>query len=154
LAVVGCVSKYEDTTSDWNTFQLGEECYTVGHGDVKFNVPGMLPGISCKCTDLKLVRRIVLKAGQSPEALSCPGRHYVAEQTLPVVTVKAPADNYVPAAGQALSGAFIGAGLGAGLAAQQAAHMTQSVGGGGFGPNYISTYNAGAGAIPGLPNGR
>jgi len=68
--------------------------------------------------------------------------------------VHAMADNYVPAIGQAISGAFIGAGVGAGLASQQAARMTQSVGGGGFGPNYISTFNGGAGAIPGLPNGR
>jgi hypothetical protein len=130
LLLSACASHYEGTHSDWEVFQVGQMCYQQGHGELKFNVPGQLPADKCRCDQLILTKRIVVKAGQSPEALACPVSQTVESyqtQHVGVVTVKAPADNYVPAAGHALSGLFLGTGLGYGLVHQNANRMTQSV---------------------------
>jgi hypothetical protein len=130
LLLGGCATKYEGTTSDFETFQVGTMCYTVGHGEMKFNAPSPMPWQSCRCDQRILVKRIVVKAGQSPEAVACPSEEskesYQTHQMEPM-QVKAMADNYVPAAGQALSGAFIGTGIGYGLVNQNVSRMTQSV---------------------------
>lgn len=130
LLLGACATKYEGVTSDFETFQVGKQCYTVGHGEMKFNTPTPMPWQTCRCDQLILVKRIVVKAGQSPENLSCPGEEskesYQTRQEEPM-QVKAMADNYVRAAGDVLSGAFLGTGFGYGMANQQASRMTQSV---------------------------
>jgi hypothetical protein len=129
LFLSACASHYEGTHSDWEVFQVGQMCYQQGHGELKFNVPGQLPADKCRCDQLILTKRIVVKAGQSPEALACPVSQTVESyqtQHVGVVTVKAPADNYVAMLGHALEGAFLGAGFGV-LATQSPARVSQTV---------------------------
>lgn len=129
LLLGACATKYEGVTSDFETFQVGPMCFTEGHGEMKFNAPTSLQALSCRCDQLVLTKRIVIKAGQSPEVLSCPSindkESYVTQRMEPV-TVHPMADNYVAAVGHALEGAFVGAGIGV-LATANAPRMLQTV---------------------------
>lgn len=139
LGLSGCVSNYESIHSDFHTIQNGEKCYTVANDERKFNAPTMAaPPQECDCEDLKPVKRLVVKAGESPEVMSCPAK---AKTIYHVNYAASLASVYVPAIGQAA----IGAGIGLGLAYQNVGRMTQSVTGGTV---YASTLNGTA--IPGL----
>lgn len=118
--LAGCVTRIEPINSNFGTVQNGRKCYTVADGDGRFNSPTFqAPPQECDCRDLVPVKRLVVKAGQSPEVMSCPMDAHTVQSTYAPST----ASIYIPAAGQAA----IGAGIGAGLAASQAARMTQSV---------------------------
>lgn len=160
MLATGCVTKYDDIVADFHTIQNGEQCTTVAFDQRKFNAETIeVQAISCPCDKLKPTKRLVMKAGESPEVMSCPapppqqyaqdlstqmleptGDGYTVrrvQKAMPNYSYFIPsgqlhhqrslASMYVPATGQALSGAFIGAGVGAGLASQQAARLTQSV---------------------------
>lgn len=132
VMVTGCVTKYDDIVSDFHTIQVGPICTTVGHDQRKFNAETKEPdALTCRCDQLISVKRLVVKAGDSPEAWSCPAPvHQQMYQTSMVPSVqiyraKSLASTYVPAIGEA---AGLGA-IGGGIAAAQAARITQSVAG-------------------------
>lgn len=130
VMISGCVTKYDDVVSDWHTIQVGPRCTTVGQDQVKFNAETREPdGLSCRCDQLIMVKRLVVKAGQSPEALSCPDRvspEMYQTTIVPSVQIyhaKSLASTYVPAAGEMLGFTAVGVGI----AKAQAARFTQSV---------------------------
>lgn len=152
LLVSGCVTKYDDIVSDFHTIQNSNQCTTVAFDQRKFNAETVEPpAISCPCDELKPVKRLVVKAGQSPEVMACLApvpqvdsmvSHYESVgdgYTIRLVDTKknhshfipsghlhhqaSLASTYVPAIGSAAAGGAIGGGI----AAAQAARMTQSV---------------------------
>lgn len=152
LLVSGCVTKYDDIVSDFHTIQNSNQCTTVAFDQRKFNAETVEPpAISCPCDELKPVKRLVVKAGQSPEVMAClaplPQSESVVSHYEPVgdgytarlVDTKknhssfipsghlhhqaSLASTYVPAIGNAAAGGAIGGGI----AAAQAARFTQSV---------------------------
>ena len=130
--LAGCVTKYDDIVSDFHTIQVGPICTTVGHDQRKFNAETKEPdALTCRCDQLISVKRLVVKAGDSPEAWSCPAPvHQQMYQTSIVPSVqiyraKSLASTYVPAIGEAVG---LGA-IGGGIAAAQASRITQSVAG-------------------------
>ena len=131
LLVSGCVTKYDDIVSDFHTIQVGPICTTVGHDQRKFNAETKEPdALTCRCDQLISVKRLVVKAGDSPEAWSCPAPvHEQMYQTSIVPSVqiyraRSLASTYVPAVGEMLG---LGA-VGAGLAKMQATRITQTAG--------------------------
>lgn len=154
LLVSGCVTKYDDIVSDFHTIQNSNQCTTVAFDQRKFNAETVEPAaISCPCDELKPVRRLVVKAGQSPEVMACLAP---VQQSNPLTTRYEPmgdgytvrlveespknrsyfipsghlhhqaslASTYVPAIGNAAAGGAIGGGI----AAAQAARITQTAG--------------------------
>ena len=154
LLVSGCVTKYDDIVSDFHTIQNSNQCTTVAFDQRKFNAETVEPpAISCPCDELKPVRRLVVKAGQSPEVMACLAP---VPQSNPLTTRYEPmgdgytvrllddtsknrsyfipsgqlhhqaslASTYVPAIGNAAAGGAIGGGI----AAAQAARITQNAG--------------------------
>ena len=154
LLVSGCVTKYDDIVSDFHTIQNSNQCTTVAFDQRKFNAETVEPpAISCPCDELKPVRRLVVKSGQSPEVMACLAP---VQQSNPLTTRYEPmgdgytvrllddtsknrsyfipsgqlhhqaslASTYVPAIGNAAAGGAIGGGI----AAAQAARITQNAG--------------------------
>ena len=154
LVVSGCVTKYDDIVSDFHTIQNSNQCTTVAFDQRKFNAETVEPpAISCPCDELKPVRRLVVKSGQSPEVMACLAP---VQQSNPLTTRYEPmgdgytvrllddtsknrsyfipsgqlhhqaslASTYVPAIGNAAAGGAIGGGI----AAAQAARITQNAG--------------------------
>lgn len=131
VLVSGCVTKYDDIVSDFHTIQNGPVCTTVAHDQRKFNAETKEPdALTCRCDQLIAVKRLVVKAGDSPEAWSCPAPvHEQMYQTSMVPSVqiyraKSLASTYVPAVGEMLG---LGA-VGAGFATMQATRITQTAG--------------------------
>lgn len=158
VLVSGCVTKYDDIVSDFHTIQNSNQCTTVAFDQRKFNAETVEPpAISCPCDELKPVKRLVVKAGQSPEVMAC----LAPLPTVQVVShdanystlipsedgpawrkIKAAAQNgsYFIPSGQlhhqaslastyvpAVGTAAAGGAVGGGIAAAQAARLTQSV---------------------------
>ena len=131
LLVSGCVTKYDDIVSDFHTIQVGPICTTVGHDQRKFNAETKEPdALTCRCDQLISVKRLVVKAGDSPEAWSCPAPvHEQMYQTSIVPSAqiyhaRSLASTYVPAVGEMLGLTAVGAGV----AKMQAARITQTAG--------------------------
>ncbi len=82
LAVVvmsGCVTKPDDIVSRWHTIQNGPMCTTVAEDQSRFNSETVEPrAIECQCSQLVTTKRLVVKAGESPEAWSCPAPVHLA----------------------------------------------------------------------------
>jgi hypothetical protein len=130
----GCVTKYDDIVSDFHTIQNGEMCTTVAHDQRKFNADTKEPAaIECHCDNLKPTRRLVVKAGESPEVMACPAPMTLAMHSTIVPSVqlyhaKSLASTYVPAIGDLLGNIGLGIFAYKGLTGMQPAHMTQSAG--------------------------
>lgn len=133
LTTAGCVTKYDDIVSDFHTIQNGPICTTVATDQRKFNAETREPrAIECGCDQLITVKRLAVKAGESPEAWSCPQPVHMAMKNSVMVESKAMhhqaslAATYIPAAADLLGdmalGSFIYAGLGK-------VRIAQSVGG-------------------------
>ena len=134
IIMSGCVTKYEDISSDWHTIQVGEMCTTVGNDQRKFNADTREPAaIECHCDNLKPTKRLVVKAGESPEVMACPAPVTLAMHSTIVPSVqlyhaKSLASTYVPALGDLLGNIGLGIFAYKGLTGMQPAHMTQSAG--------------------------
>lgn len=154
LVVSGCVTKYDDIVSEFHTIQNSNQCTTVAFDQRKFNAETIEPpAISCPCDELKPVKRLVVKAGQSPEVMACvapvpqsdplsaryeptgdgytvrlvdatPKNHSYFIPSAQLHHQASLASSYVPAIGNAAAGGAIGGGI----AAAQAARITQSAG--------------------------
>jgi len=158
VLVSGCVTKYDDIVSDFHTIQNSNQCTTVAFDQRKFNAETVEPpAISCPCDELKPVKRLVVKAGQSPEVMAClaplPAVQVASVEgvNLPGIPnedgvawrkIKATAQNgsyFIPSGHlhhqaslastyvPAIGNATAGGAIGGGIAAAQAARMTQSV---------------------------
>ena len=136
LAVVvmsGCVTKPDDIVSRWHTIQNGPMCTTVAEDQSRFNSETVEPrSIECQCSQLVTVKRLVVKAGESPEALSCPAPVHLAMNNSVMIESKSLhhraslASTYIPSAADLLGNIALGSFLYAGL---NKVRMTQSVGG-------------------------
>ncbi len=136
LAVVvmsGCVTKPDDIVSRWHTIQNGPMCTTVAEDQSRFNSETVEPrSIECQCSQLVTVKRLVVKAGESPEALSCPAPVHLAMNNSVMIESKSLhhraslASTYIPSAPDLLGNIALGSFLYAGL---NKVRMTQSVGG-------------------------
>lgn len=130
LLVSGCVTKYEEKTSDWEVAQVGQICYMRGHGDVKLNLPTEVDGGKCLCSQLIETRRIVVKAGQSPTAWACPAPSHMLDldtRDLEPVVAHAMADTYIEALGRVLGGLAIGLPIGLNMPGETTVMQSQSV---------------------------
>lgn len=122
LVLAGCVTKIESMTSNFGTVQNGRKCYTIAEATERFNAPTFqAPPQQCDCRDLVPVKRLVVRAGQSPEVMSCPAD----AETVAASYAPSLASTYVPAAadlfGKIALGGFIYGGL------SNTGRMTQSV---------------------------
>jgi hypothetical protein len=123
LVLSGCVTKPDDIVSRWHTIQNGPICTTVAEDQARFNSETVEPrAIECPCSQLVTVKRLVVKAGESPEAWSCPAPVHVAMNNSVMIESKSLhhraslASTYIPATADLLGnvalGSFIYAGLG------------------------------------------
>ena len=133
MVMAGCVTKPDDIVSRWHTIQNGPMCTTVGEDQTRFNSETVEPrAIECPCSQLITVKRLVVKAGESPEAWSCPAPVYVGMNNSVMVESKSLhhraslAATYIPAASDLLGNIALGSFIYAGL---NKVRMTQSVGG-------------------------
>ena len=131
--VSGCVTKPDDIVSRWHTIQNGPMCTTVAEDQSRFNSETVEPrSIECQCSQLVTVKRLVVKAGESPEALSCPAPVHLAMNNSVMIESKSLhhraslASTYIPSAADLLGNIALGSFLYAGL---NKVRMTQSVGG-------------------------
>ncbi len=128
MLCTGCVTKYDDIVSDFHTIQNGDLCTTVAHDQRKFNAETKEPtAIECHCDNLKPTRRLVVKAGESPEVMACPVPMLVATKSSLVPSVqlhhaRSLASDYVPAVANLLGLTTVGIGL-------SQMRIAQSVGG-------------------------
>lgn len=133
LVVSGCVTKPDDIVARWHTIQNGPICTTVAEDQSRFNAETVEPrAIECPCSQLVTVKRLVVKAGESPEAWSCPAPVHVAMNNSVMIDSKALhhraslAATYVPASADLLGNIALGSFIYAGLSKVR---LTQSVGG-------------------------
>jgi len=66
MLISGCKS------ADFSTSQIGPVCKTIGNPDTDLRLDTPQFEITCDCDLLRPYKRLVLKAGQSPEVMSCP----------------------------------------------------------------------------------
>lgn len=137
LAVVamlgGCVTTPDDIVSRWHTIQNGPMCTTVAEDQSRFNSETVEPrAIECPCSQLVTTKRLVVKAGESQEAWSCPIPVHLAMNNSVMIESKSLhhraslASTYIPSATDLLGNVALGSFLYAGL---NKVRMTQSVGG-------------------------
>ena len=133
LLLSGCVTKYDDIVSEWHTVQNGPICTTMATDQRKFNAETAEPrAIECPCSQLITVKRLAVKAGESPEAWSCPAPVHIAMNNSIMIESRSLhhraslASTYIPAASDLLGNVALGALIRIGL---NSVRMTQSVGG-------------------------
>ncbi len=130
LFLAGCVTKYDDISSNFHTIQNGPLCTTVAMDQVKFNAETKEPdAITCLCSQVIAVKRLVVKPGESPEGLSCPAPAGTTHNSTMLASVnmhhqRSNASVYVPAVADLAGMTAIGVGL-----SKSGARLTQSVGG-------------------------
>ena len=129
----GCVTKPDDIVSRWHTIQNGPMCTTVAEDQSRFNSETVEPrAIECPCSQLVTTKRLVVKAGESQEAWSCPIPVHLAMNNSVMIESKSLhhraslASTYIPSATDLLGNVALGSFLYAGL---NKVRMTQSVGG-------------------------
>ena len=129
----GCVTKPDDIVSRWHTIQNGPMCTTVAEDQSRFNSETVEPrAIECPCSQLVTTKRLVVKAGESQEAWSCPIPVHLAMNNSVMIESKSLhhraslASTYIPSATDLLGNIALGSFLYAGLSKVR---MTQSVGG-------------------------
>lgn len=133
FAISGCVTKPDDIVSRWHTIQNGPICTTVAEDQNRFNSETVEPrAIECQCSQLVPTKRLVVKAGESPEAMSCPEPVHIGMNNSVMIESKSLhhraslAATYIPSVTDLLGNAVLGGFIYAGL---NQVRMTQSVGG-------------------------